>query len=369
MTTEEKDSRNRRRWMVRCLYPVYFLLFVLVSVEMGARVLLDDVDSAATVLEKAFPRLLNSAVTGGVDSPLGVRLTPNQERTMHWGELTHTVRTNSLGFRGREPAPRVVGEYRILFLGDSMVFGHGLEEEQTLPSQVETLGRETDPGVVVYNGAVSGMNTVQELAVAMQLLPVLQPDQVVLGYFVGNDPLANTFCDVDENGRVTFSVEGGGRLRDELEEHLRPLLRSVAFRAIALRYYVPRLRYEWSGRQEVLDRSLELLLRLSDQCERAGAGFAVLVIYPRDGVAGGLRPVLSGSRRIGEQLLERLREVGIPVVDGGDILGGGQGGGPFYFPNDGHLDSEGARVLATAAADELLKPGRAGGRHRLELEK
>ncbi len=352
--------------MIRCLYPVYFLLFVAASVETGARALLDDVDSAETVLKKAFPRLLNSAVTGGVDSPLGVRLTPNQVRTVHWGELTYTVRTNSLGFRGREPAPRTEGEHRILFLGDSMVFGLGLEQEETLPSQVETFARETNPGVVVHNGAISGMNTAQELAVAMQLLPVLQPDQVILGYFVGNDPLANMLSDVDEAGRVTFSEEEVTALRARLGGHLRPLVSSVAFRAAALRYYVPRLRYVWSGREEALDRSVELLLRMSDECVRASTKFSVLVIYPRDGVAGGLRSAMAGSRGVGERLVKRLQEVGVPALDGSDILDSDRGHGRFYFTNDGHLNSEGVQTLATAVADELLRSGMTGERIRPE---
>ena len=105
-----------------------FLLFVGISVELGARVLLGEVDSVEMVLENAFPRLLNSAVIGGVDAPLGARLSPNVRRTVHWGEL----------------------------------------------------------------------------AAAMQLVPILQPDQVIVGYFVGNDPLANTFSHVYEDGHVTL---------------------------------------------------------------------------------------------------------------------------------------------------------------------
>ena len=136
-----KDSGNLRRWISLCAYPVFFVLFVAVTVEIGARLLLDGVDAPDTVRDRAFSRLLNSAIVGGVDAPLGVRLSPNVERTMRRGGLTYTVRTNSLGFRGREPAPRGAAEHRILFLGDSMVFGHGLGEEDTLPYLVEQQAR------------------------------------------------------------------------------------------------------------------------------------------------------------------------------------------------------------------------------------
>jgi len=229
-----------RRWISFCAYPVFFLLFVAVTVEIGSRLLLDEVDTPETVRKMALARLLNSAAIGGVDAPLGMRLSPNVERTVHWGELTYTVRTNSLGFRGREPAPRAAAEHRILFLGDSMVFGHGLGEEDTLPHRVELRLRTSVPGGVVYNGAISGMNTVQELAAVLQLLPILAPDRVILGYFIGNDPLANTFSEVGDDGRVIFSDDDVGRLQTDLDrrtpeaavaERRLPLRRSALLRS------------------------------------------------------------------------------------------------------------------------------------------
>lgn len=343
-----KGSRNVRRWTFLCAYAVGFVLFVAGTVELGARLLLSEVDTPQTVRDKAFSRLLNSAVVGGVDTPFGVRLSPDVERT---------VRTNSLGFRGREPAPRAAAEHRILFLGDSMVFGHGLREKDTLPHRVEQQARTSAPGVVVYNGAISGMNTVQELAVALQLLPVLAPDGVILGYFIGNDPLANTFSEVDDEGRVTFSDDEVDRLREALDQHLRPLLPSVAFRAVALRYYVPRLRYLWSAREEVLRRSCELLTRIRDACVQAGARFSVVIIYPRDGVTGGLTSLLSGSRDVGRHLAAGLRDLGIRVLDSGDLMSGDGADRRFYFPEDGHLNADGAQVLAAAITDQLVLPG------------
>ncbi len=66
-----------RRWISFCAYPVFFLLFIAVTVEIGSRLLLDEVDTPETVREMALARLLNSAVIGAVDAPLGMRLSPN----------------------------------------------------------------------------------------------------------------------------------------------------------------------------------------------------------------------------------------------------------------------------------------------------
>jgi lysophospholipase L1-like esterase len=357
MPSHVKDSRNGRRWTFSWIYVVYLVVSAVVVLEVGARVLLDNVDSGETVLSQAFPRLLNSAVIGGDDAPLGVHLTPDVERTVAWGELTFHVRTNSLGFRGAEPEPRATGEYRVLFLGDSMVFGHGLEEEETLPLQVQQLAQTGRGAVIAFNGAISGMNTVQELATARQLLPIMTPDQVILGYFVGNDPLANIFTRMDEAGRVTFHDDSVGQLRSRLDEHLRPLLGSVAFRAVALRYYVPRLRYFWSGQAETLDRSVELVRRIRDVSEQAGAQFAVVMIYPRDGVAGGLVSLLSGSRGVGQRLTTRLRDADVSVLDSGEFMGGDGADERFYFANDGHLNAAGARAMAAMVGEQLVLPG------------
>ena len=352
-----KDSRIGRRWASVCIYSLYLVVSTAVALEVGARVLLDDVDARETVLSQAFPRMLNSAVIGGTDTPLGVRLTPDVERTVAWGGLTFRVRTNSLGFRGSQPGPRAAGEYRILFLGDSMVFGLGLEEDETLPLRVQQLAQTESVAVVAFNGALSGMNTVQELAAARQLLPILTPDQVILGYFVGNDPLANVFTRMDEAGRVTFPEQEVGQLRSRLDEHLRPLVPSVAFRAIALRFYVPRLRYAWSAEADILDRSVELLRQIREVSEQGGARFAVVMIYPRDGVAGGLTSRLSGSRSVGRRLTTRLRDAGVSVLDSGEFMDGDGADERFYFVDDGHLNAEGARALAAMVAEQLVSPG------------
>jgi lysophospholipase L1-like esterase len=343
----------RNRFLSALVYPLYVMLFGLLSMELGARWLLEDIDSAASIRQAALPRLLNSAVTGGGDAPLGIRLSANTEHTVNWDEFSYTVRTNSLGFRGREVAPRGKNEHRILFLGDSMVFGHGLDEEETVPRQVERLAASSEVDVVAYNGAISGMNTVQELAAARQLLPLLQPDQVVLGYFVGNDPLANTFCAIGDDGGVKFSEQLTAELHERLDSHLRSLLPSVAFRAVALRYYVPRLRYVWSAEDETLERSTQLIVQIRDACAAFGANFSVLIIYPRDAVADGLTSMFSGSRGVGQSLSVRLADVDVPVLDSVDYLNVDDADEQFYFSHDGHLNAEGAQAVAMGITADL----------------
>lgn len=351
-----KDSRIRSQGTKALLYLLYLMVSTGIAVELGARVLLSSVDDAETIQQQALARLLNSATVGGADTPLGVRLSPHAEQTVRSGDLVFTVRTNSLGFRGPDPAAPTGDEHRVLFLGDSMVFGHGLEEDETLPHQVQVSLRRAGTEASVYNGAISGLSTVQELAATAQLLPVLQPDQVVLGYFVGNDPLANLLSYVDDQGHVQFSAADVEDLRLRLHDHLRPLLPSVAFRAIALRYYVPRLRYWWSSDGSVLQRSCDLIQEMQQVCARAGTSFSVLLIYPRDGVAGGVTSMLSGSRGVGQRLASMLAELDVAVLDTARLLPTGADR-RFYFATDGHLNAAGTRELAGLVAQELAAQG------------
>ena len=91
--------------------------------------------------------------------------------------------------------------FRILVLGDSVTFGHGSVYEHTYPYLLEQRLRRWRPGVdwQVWNAAVPGYNTSQELAQLLQIGPRFQPDLVVVGFF-WND-VADNFR-VGEPGRV-----------------------------------------------------------------------------------------------------------------------------------------------------------------------
>jgi hypothetical protein len=78
---------------------------------------------------------------GGIYSPdrrLGLAMKPGLRRRMHWNGHWWTHETNEDGYRG----PRLARADAV-FLGDSMVYGHGLETEQTVPAQFARLGGQT----------------------------------------------------------------------------------------------------------------------------------------------------------------------------------------------------------------------------------
>jgi len=97
------------------------------------------------------------------------------------------LRYNSFGLRDREfsvDKPR--GTVRIIALGDSFTFGHGIENEAApWPKVLESLLNAAAPVGTRYeviNAGQNGFGTADELARLKETL-VFRPDAVILGYF------------------------------------------------------------------------------------------------------------------------------------------------------------------------------------------
>ena len=88
---------------------------------------------------------------------------------------------NALGFRGPVPATRVPGELRLLSLGDSSVFGFGVQDGETFHELAATeLSAELGRPVSAINGAIPGHDSAQSLAVLRDLGPKVEPDVVLI---------------------------------------------------------------------------------------------------------------------------------------------------------------------------------------------
>ncbi|MCA9726986.1 MAG: hypothetical protein KC729_04830 [Candidatus Eisenbacteria bacterium] len=99
---------------------------------------------------------------------------------------------NSLGFRDREHATeRVPGTARIMGLGDSFVYGRVSLSDNFLRVTESRINSKSDanPPVEMYLMGIGGYSTENELGVLREFGPQLQPDLVVLNFFVGNDIL------------------------------------------------------------------------------------------------------------------------------------------------------------------------------------
>lgn len=157
------------------------LLIGLVSVAMG----LVMVEATAGVLrDHAFP-FLNIYEA---DETFGVRLSPHAStatRSRH-GRVTDVV-TNALGFRGPEwtpaPAARPVPG-RVMLLGDSQVFGYGVDAPEGMASRLQAL---LGPDHEVLNASTPTWGPHEQVLALDELGPRYRPEVVLFFANVAND--------------------------------------------------------------------------------------------------------------------------------------------------------------------------------------
>ncbi len=126
---------------------------------------------------RAFPHL-NVYVA---DARLGVRLRPGAtQRVAFGGNPVTRVRINADGYRGPDFSPKQPDE--ILVLGDSQVFGLGVEEDQTFSAQLATIVRHP-----VVNAGVPTYGPLEYQAVLEELMAKRHPRLVVYVVNLAND--------------------------------------------------------------------------------------------------------------------------------------------------------------------------------------
>lgn len=199
--------------------------------------------------------------------------------------LPHRVRVDSLGFRGQDFS-RVPpeGTFRIAMLGDSFVYGTMVDDEATLPAQLQQRLAPRCGPVEVVNAGLSGATIIEQLEVARRVLP-LRPALVVVT-FTENDV-------TDLGGESTWSQLARSR---------------EAKSGFPLRYLYPVLR-------ESAVWNLAMKLRGMTRTANGHDGTSVL---PTVGAAkGGVRP--DSARRARYEatlstLASELRAANVPAV-------------------------------------------------------
>jgi len=152
-------------------------------------------------------------------SRLGHELVPNLDFVHIWDarENQSRIRINAQGFRGRDLPSSAQGDlFRVLLLGDSYTFGYGVGGDATFGAVLERGLNGADHGgapSVVINGGVSGYSTAQAMLHFEDVAAELEPDLVILNFFVGNDIQENLCLDIislKHHGRhPCFSLEDG----------------------------------------------------------------------------------------------------------------------------------------------------------------
>lgn len=99
------------------------------------------------------------------------------------------VTMNSLGMRGPEVGPRAAGEKRVLVLGDSFMWGMGVDGDQSVPARIGQALRAKGHLVTVGNAGMFGTGPREWGYTLDRHRKSFEPDVVVAVMYVGNDVL------------------------------------------------------------------------------------------------------------------------------------------------------------------------------------
>jgi len=175
------------------------LVFISLLSELGLRGFYYFTEGNAGSLEEQLKRSQNLPAEniGTTDSLRGLikpssfsdivyELRPNLSGVF----LKKAIATNSFGMRDREyPFTKAENTFRVVGLGDSVMFGWGVEEHESYLARIEeslNQGSAQSKKVEILNFAVPGYNTAMEVATFENRALLFKPDLVIM-HFVNND--------------------------------------------------------------------------------------------------------------------------------------------------------------------------------------
>lgn len=292
-----------------------------------------------------------------LDDELTYAMRPDYRRVQQTDEFVEHASTNHQGLRDGAIAPRGDFEKRIVVLGDSMVFGHGVDDDESFPNQLEAVFRASGRRVDVINAGVKGYGTDNAYRFYTRRIEPLDLGTDLLIFGIYHNDLH------DNIGQALYTIEDGALvpldathnwiyLTGRIDGALPDFVRRRRLYGLVMSRLVGRDLYgtwpdldraglvDWAARKAALE-----ILDLRRRGEAAGTGLLVLGIPYRDGPPGFYA------------WLDPLRARGVWIVDASRDPVWQRRRSELFFARDSHMTAAGNRLLAERVHADLVEAG------------
>ncbi len=299
---------------------------------------------ALEVVARVYARASGRERGIGLDARLGWRPLPDVEKHgALWG-AKNPARTNSMGWRDvQRDFAKKPGSTRALILGDSYVFGVGVDDGERVS---EALEREM-PGLEAWNLGVTAYGPDQELLLLESLIAEVQPDLVVWFACLSNDVEDVRYAVRYSHAKPWFEIAGDDLVLHAPEPSPLERLRDASYVAEFVcapldgRTLAHRVAPPWQDR-DGLDLFGRLAARIAAVAAEHGAKFQCVTIP-------------SGAPEADALALAELRGRGIDVLDLRPTFESASSSEPDLFLPDGHWAPAGHALAARTLVIELRR--------------
>ena len=344
------NQKKYKRFILLVSFNILFFIFLVIFVEILLSVFFNSfLESSGPIIEK--------------NKKYGILTKKNAEVEVVGPEFNVTYHTNEYGFRGQK-SPKIKkdkGIRRIMFFGDSFTFGEGNPEEKTIPSIFDSLMNESYKSFEIINCGIPSHSTTNTALYMQEIITKFKPDGVVYS-ILPNDFFINVTID-DFKSNIESFIQKNTKTNENKNRSIRPQLVDFSIRValnsdnmyINIYKNTERIKYFSNAIElpvkEKITITMGLLDSINELCKKSEAELLLLYIPQQFEIlyeSSGTYFEDINTDLLSSALSNYAANKNINFLNSKLSLINQyrRSGEHLYFRLDGHLNSEGNKIIA-----------------------